>query len=186
LIHLYEPFVAVQPVDEEHSALQLAADASSQFETLMRLYYLRHGFENADMFLTTSLNLLGFKSLNRINANIASPDLDEIRSTLILAAKGLHDLGQMYYLSQMTLRLLKDRMRPEEVVLLNQIADLKDVEDNATRVQMSEVQSRWPPSMVSITDDPEAQRLGNLIQQYMEMNLDSESDRATDDSPLAT
>ena len=155
-----------------------ANNANIQLETLLRLYYLRHGFGYLDPFLIHPLNVLGFSSMNKLSANLSSADLNTTRSTIVLAAKGIYDQGQCHYLGQVTLRFLKIDMRPEEKRLLDQIAGLADDEDIVTASKMNEIQARWAPSIIRVTDDPEARRLSNLVKQYMDMNLDSESDRS--------
>jgi hypothetical protein len=123
--------------------------------------------------------------LERIKADPDSTDLAFIRSTLVVA-KGLHDQGQSYYLARMTLHLLKEAMRPEELEMLHQIAEFRDVVDDVARLKMHEVQSRWPPTLLRITDDPEAQRLNDLAKQYMNMSIESsDDDRGPGDLPVA-
>jgi hypothetical protein len=186
LVNLYQPFVAEGSTDQSDSPQRIATEASEHFETLIRLYFLRHGFENIDLFLCHPLSIFGFIMLERIKADPDSTDLAFIRSTLVLAAKGLHDQGQSYYLARMTLHLLKEAMRPEELEMLHQIAEFRDVVDDVARLKMHEVQSRWPPTLLRITDDPEAQRLNDLAKQYMNMSIESsDDDRGPGDLPVA-
>jgi hypothetical protein len=72
------------------------------------------------------------------------------------------------------LRSLKDRMRPEEIVSLSQVADLKEAVDEATLVKMHKA-----GSMIGTSNDPDAQRLGAMVGQYREMELDLESDHTS-------
>ncbi|KAL7908498.1 hypothetical protein GGI35DRAFT_454316 [Trichoderma velutinum] len=95
----------------------------------------------------------------------------------------MYDQGQNHYISHVTLRSLKSSMQPEEIQLLGQIAVLEDVEEEVPERQMYEIQARWAPSIIKVTDDPEAQRLSNLVKQYMDMHLDSESDQTSGNSP---
>ncbi len=74
-------------------------------------------------------------------------------------------------------------MRPTETQLLGQIHIPEGVEDEVPERQMYEIQARWAPSILKVTDDPEAQRLSNLVKQYMDMHLDSESDQTSNTSP---
>jgi hypothetical protein len=181
LITLFAPFVTVETAEDENSPHQIATDASNHFETLMRLYYLRHGFYSTDICLTAPLSLLGFMALEKIAASTES-DLDANRSTLVLAVKGLRDQGETNYMARMTLRLLKDQMQPREIELLNHVAELMGALDEADYIKMDDVHSRWPVGRVLITDDPEAQRLDNLIKDYKELNLSSEGDQTSGDS----
>lgn len=186
LINLCEPFRADNSFEHDHIIGALAAEANAHLETLIRLYFLRHGFESFDPFLIHPLNVLGFSTMNKINSDLTSSDIDITRSTIVLTAKGMYDQGQNHYIGHVTLRFLKSSMRPEEIQLLSQIAALEDVEEEVPERQMYEIQARWAPSIIRVTDDPEAQRLSNLVKQYMDMHLDSESDRTSGNSPLET
>jgi len=157
-INLHEPFRADNSLDG-HITGALAAEANAHLETLIRLYFLRHGFESFDPFLIHPLNVLGFSTINKINANPFSLDIDATRSTIVLAAKGMYDQGQSHYIGYVTLRFLKSSMRPEDMLLLDQVAAVQDVEDDVPERQIHEIQARWVPSIMRVTDDPEAQRL---------------------------
>lgn len=180
LINLHEPH---DSSEHGHITNILADEANAHLETLIRLYFLRHGFESFEPFLIHPLNVLGFSTINKINANPTSLDIDTTRSTIILAAKGMYDQGQSHYIGHVTLRFLRRSMRPEEMQLLGQVGIPEDVEDEATQRQILEVRARWAPSIIRITDDPEAQRLINLIKQYMGMHTDSGSDGTSGNSP---
>ncbi len=91
LINLFEPFRADDSSETDHIRNVLANEATAHLETLIRLYFLRHGFESFDPFLVHPLNVLGFSALNRFNASPAASDVDAIRSTIVLAAKGMYD-----------------------------------------------------------------------------------------------
>jgi len=185
LLNLHGPFANQAPVEGADIAGNLPSIASAHLETIIRLYYLRHGFISFDPFLVHPLNVMGFSSLSKVASGLGQADLDAVRSTLILAAKGIRDQGQSHYICHVTLRFFMGGMRLEEKVLLNQIADLQDTEDDETKAQMASVQARWAPSILSVTDDPEAQRLGNLVKEYMELSLDSGSEQISQDSPEA-
>ncbi|KAK0736367.1 hypothetical protein B0T21DRAFT_401867 [Apiosordaria backusii] len=101
--------------------------ASCNFETLLRLYYLRHGFGYGDQFLVQPLNTLGFWSLSKVHSAATENDdidgstnnnLRATQATLLLAAKGLHEQSSSFYLDRVTLQLLRSKMRPEERQLL--------------------------------------------------------------------
>ncbi|KAK2608972.1 hypothetical protein QQS21_002452 [Conoideocrella luteorostrata] len=184
LLNLHEPSQADDSFDHGHIARAFAGEANAHLETLIRLYFLRHGFESFDPFLIHPLNVLGFSTINKINANPASLDINTTRSTIVLAAKGMYDQGQCHYIGQVTLRFIKSSMRPEETQLLGRFAASGDIdEDEIPERHMHEIQARWAPSIIRVMDDPEAQRLSNLVQQYIDMHLDSETDQTSDSSP---
>lgn len=185
LVNLWEPICATDqarvPQGDGASPWEIWNTASIHFETLVRLYYLRHGFDYGDTFLGHPLNQLAFISLNKIlaaaaNTNTNIPpnqsDLDAARSTLILAAKGIHDQGKSHFLSRVTLEMIKVQMGPVERDMLGKV--IGEVEEDATK-KLHELQllrgvkSEFVPSAVSITDDPEVHRLGYLVNQYLRL-----------------
>ncbi|KXX81374.1 Nitrogen assimilation transcription factor nirA [Madurella mycetomatis] len=182
VVNLWEPICATEqarvPQGDGTSPWEIWNTASRHFETLTRLYYLRHGFDYGDTFLGHPLNQLAFISLNKIlaaaNANTPSNtfDLDAARSTLILAAKGLHDQGKSHFLSRVALEMLKIQMGPVERDMLGKV--IGEVEEDTTK-KLQELQiirgvkSKFVPSAVSIADDPEVHRLGYLVSRYMRL-----------------
>ncbi|KAJ6782478.1 hypothetical protein PWT90_07884 [Aphanocladium album] len=66
-------------------------------ETIIRLYYLRNGFDGANMLFLHCLAVLSFATLAERQSSENATDLtsqEDTRSTLILAAKGLYDQGK--------------------------------------------------------------------------------------------
>ncbi|KAH8677830.1 hypothetical protein BX600DRAFT_138214 [Xylariales sp. PMI_506] len=163
LINIHEPFANMASDEYWSSPKQISEIARGHFETLVRLYYLRHGFEAADLFLIQPLSLLALKSVTNLGGSTHSGDLSSVRSTLILAAKGLYDQGRSFYVAQTALRLLRENMKPEDVKLLDQIPEVKDAQEMIDSIQAWEVQSRWAPGVMSITDNPDGQRINQLV-----------------------
>ena len=181
IITLYQPFSTAESAENGYSPREIITGASIRFETLLRIYYLRHSFDTTDLSFTGPLNFLGFMSVNKITADVEHHDLDATRSTLILALKGLCDQGNASYLPRITLRFLKDSMRPEEAELADQVAGLQD-EDEDELSKMRDVRGRWAPSVISVMDDPENGRLINVAKRYFESDM--VNDQASGDSPL--
>ncbi|KAF4454163.1 nitrate assimilation regulatory protein nirA [Fusarium austroafricanum] len=80
--------LAPQAMEKIHSALLYS---SIGFGSGMLLFYLRYGFDMQDRIMTPYLPVLAYMSLKELgNENPTSQDaLEESRSTLTLAAKGL-------------------------------------------------------------------------------------------------
>ncbi|KAM6510043.1 hypothetical protein FALCPG4_017674 [Fusarium falciforme] len=80
-----------------HASRSVLRDSKLHFEILMRLYFLRHGYEYSDTYLTHTLAVLAFMALGRLNSAVdptAGSSIDEsedLISTIFLAAKGLAD-----------------------------------------------------------------------------------------------
>ncbi|KAK4661170.1 LOW QUALITY PROTEIN: uncharacterized protein QC763_704630 [Podospora pseudopauciseta] len=127
----------------------------TQYETLLRLYYLRHGFEALDVFIMVSLMTLAFittKELEDTRLSLAQPPseeqkahIDSLRATLVLCTRGLYDQGKSYYLSQTIFRLVRSGMHVDEKELLREYASLPDEEDSADAKMREELAQRlWP------------------------------------------
>src|SRR5947207_9258861 len=73
------------------------------FETLIRLYYLRHGSETASIIFVHFLAFMSFTYtaiLKNPTFSSATPSVDDAQAALILAAKCLSDQGRNYYVSE--------------------------------------------------------------------------------------
>jgi hypothetical protein len=158
-----------------------ALDASSSmavgracYETIVRLYYLRHGFEHSDIFGVQYLNIIAFGALKQLKEAITNPEMDEVRSSLILAAKGLHDQGRSWYLPHSVFQLVRNAMSPEDCDILERFANvsLKDeAGDSAMSFRIEYAQSQYPLDLAKPHDtDPDTRRLGNLLKQSMKIN----------------
>ncbi|KAK4163892.1 hypothetical protein QBC43DRAFT_54916 [Cladorrhinum sp. PSN259] len=140
--------------------------ARIHYETVLRLYYLRHGFEGFDPFLTMALLTISCLTIEEITAvrqsrprpshssssRPSSPeegapgpvDLDSLRSTLILCAKGLFDQGKSFYLAQTLFKVVRDGMDEKEKELLREYAVVshdevdRDAKDEQMRTQLME------------------------------------------------
>lgn len=152
-------------------------DASFRhLETLLRVYYLRHGYEHGNIFLSHCLAQLGFAALNRIAALSATDedptraaptsDLHSLRATLALVGKGLHEQGQSYFLNKAILRIFKARLGSIERQQLVQVVGNIEAAEPGVAAQMRHVRSRLWPSALSYTDaEREVHRLGHVVEE---------------------
>lgn len=127
----------------------IISQARTHYETVLRLYYLRHGFEGSDPFLTVGLLTISFLTIEEIKAarsksststsnsssnssssSSSSPqpeaDLDSLRSTLVLCAKGLYDQGKSFFLAQTLFKLVRDGMEDQDKELLREYVALQE------------------------------------------------------------
>jgi hypothetical protein len=160
------------------------------FETIMRLYYLRHGFEAADSYFTHDLAILAFiaqanlKALpsptpNPDSAHTETPsttsptisrplsDLDDIRATLFLAAKGLHSQGKSYQLP-LTLFHVVQSMRPEEADMMHRYADIKPESTAAGGFREEHARSQYPVYIVDTEGHLGKDLLGGMVARLRE------------------
>lgn len=141
----------------------IIAESSRNLQTLIRLYYLRHGFEAMDLFIVIPLIFVGFKCLDSINDGVSKSELDLLRSTLMLVVNGLYHQRRNHYLAEALYRVVRGRMRPEEVALARETLELKEDESEGTLVLKQAVRSHWPVSVVKTKEELDAHILANLV-----------------------
>ena len=154
------------------------------YETVLRLYYLRHGFQEADSYLTHPLTVLAFIAVNRLKLAASSvtthdwSSLEDDRATLLLATKGLGDQSQNYNLPSTLLYVIRQMMSPRDLDLLDAITGLHQKNAEFSPARARYVKAQYPCDISQLTDLPEERRLGNLIKEY--------ADLAIGESKLAT
>ncbi|RFN54940.1 nitrate assimilation regulatory protein nira [Fusarium flagelliforme] len=140
------------------------------FETIMRLYYLRHGFASADTYIAHDLAVLAFMALGKLKDGGGAPKEDS-RSTLLLAAKGLGDQGRNYYFPFTLFHVINGEMSEEDTALLYQFMTSWKDDGVSKQVRAKHVQAQYPCDIVKITNYPDSKRLGNLIKQYADLAI---------------
>ncbi|KAG8159982.1 hypothetical protein KVR01_010619 [Diaporthe batatas] len=166
-------------------------EAMRNLETVARLYYLRHGFEACDSSLAYSLSLLASVSLRalgggsggdggRLAAGGGRPEV--LRSTLVLAMKGLHEQGRHTHVCRVLFRLLADRMGPAEAAILGRFVGSSAGEGKgagagagaeADADLVLRTRSRFPVPVVKKGEDLNGAVLDNLVQKYRAVTLES-------------
>jgi hypothetical protein len=149
---------------DPRSVEPLLADSKRSYETLLRLYYLRHGFESADVYLAHGLNFLAKMAMARMKsaANPTDQELDEARSTLLLAAKGLNEQGKNYHLTYVVFRFLVKGMDPADVNIMQTFLSLRGDDGETNQLRMKPVYVQYPANDVRLGDNPDSQRICNL------------------------
>ncbi|PMB70555.1 Nitrogen assimilation transcription factor nirA [Beauveria bassiana] len=165
--------------DSTVSSLRLAAEAQLVhskicFETILRLYYLRNGYDGGNMLLLHCLAVLSFNALAERQSPGTVTDLasqEDKRNTLILAAKGLHDQGKNYFMSATISRVLQSQMAPEDLDIVSQYCTSHSEQPTVQQARAEHVKAQYPLNIVNMSDVPEEQRLGNMIKQYEELAI---------------
>lgn len=159
-------------------------------ETIMRLYYLRHGYEKSDIYSSHFLNHLASNSLERLkNLQHSNPPcspeaMKEAQSTLILAAKGLRDQGQNYYLPYAIFHMFCKAMGPEEVDIMHRYTGIPKDDLLTSKLRVRHVQCQYPIKIFNSKDDAEHVRLEELVNRYVDLALEaSGSDGGGAESP---
>ncbi|GAM83831.1 hypothetical protein ANO11243_018210 [Dothideomycetidae sp. 11243] len=163
---LPEPMQARNIVLPTHLQLHQIADVAYKgLHTLVRLYYLRHGYEAMDLFIVKPLMIAAVRTLDDINKQPSVSDLEVLRSTLVLVTSGLYTQRKNFYLAEALYRVTRAKMRPQEAELLKITVDLEDEEDQPQQILLlkQQVRSHWPVSVIKKKEDLDAHILANLV-----------------------
>ncbi|KAI5928338.1 hypothetical protein F4810DRAFT_719950 [Camillea tinctor] len=172
LIYLFEPFENMVPIDGADSPGDIVTQSKACFETLLRLYYLRHGFESYDVALLQFLPLLAFSALRDLPAAFTSnngPRLEELRSTIMLCAKGLWDQGRNSFASQALFWLYLESLDPGEVQLVRDTIE-PEMPDDTMDVIAREVRSSWPVGLFGSTKTNRFRTLNDFTSWWKRQN----------------
>ncbi|KAI8959471.1 hypothetical protein F5Y11DRAFT_301730 [Daldinia sp. FL1419] len=177
LISLFEPFMQMGYIHTEADPSTIVKHSTTCFETLMRVYYLRHGFESLDLTLVQLLPLLGFSVL-RDSSSVEKGSIahEAMRSTLLLCAKGLWEQGQNYYVAEVVFRLFRQCLTADDAQLFREIMEIEESDGRPSHMA-TEIRSRWPIGIFSMADENADRTLDNFIQwweQQMQVALDQD------------
>jgi hypothetical protein len=150
---------------------KLLENARIRFETLVRLYYLRHGFETHSIFLVQLLSFLGFMHLRSLR-DAPPSETDHWESGLVLAAKGIRDQVHNLYLAELVFLFLKSSMEPKSSHLLKYVDDIEYQPEKRKASIAEHVRSAWPVGIRGIDEDPEWRRLDNLVDATNELRYE--------------
>ncbi|KAF4344780.1 nitrogen assimilation transcription factor nirA [Fusarium beomiforme] len=153
----------------DESVQKVLSDAKTRLETLLRLYYLRHGFVSHDVFVLSPLSFLGFMEVKSLKGADGA-ELEGRRSTVVLVAKGLRDQSENCYLARLLLLILKGSIGSQNDFLLKDL-EIEEEDGEEVKVMKEQVNSSWPLDLEWIDVDPEEQRLGNLIKKTKDLQI---------------
>ncbi|XWW92809.1 hypothetical protein V2A60_000736 [Cordyceps javanica] len=186
LLSIYAPLLDAAVAPYQHTPEEVVASSRKYMHTLMRIYFLRHGYESMDLFIVVPFMLVAEDCLERIAAAGATEGeheddaaLEELRATVMLIAKGLHDQRHNHYLAEVLWRVLRGKMRRAELVLLRRVLSLDDggagdgqsSEREEPQEMLQVVRSHWPVSVVKRKEDLESKVLGKLVESYAHLNV---------------
>ncbi|KAM0425507.1 hypothetical protein ACHAPT_009296 [Fusarium lateritium] len=171
LLTIFEPLCDVE-TSQDPSPQKIVANAKKHLQTLVRLYYLRHGFEAMDLFVVIPLMLTGYDCIDAIGDQPPTAELETLRSTLILIAQGLYSQRRNHYLAEALFRVIRGRMRPQELSLLRSTMSLEEQEAVDEQDMMQPVRSHWPVSVVKKQEDVDAHILKHLVESYATLNVE--------------
>lgn len=143
---------------------ELLSSSKRSFETVIRLYYLRHGFEALDYFMVQYLSMLAFMAHGAIHVNMQRTTLQTLQSTIILAVMGLRDQSASFYTGRMVFKAVRSGMRPEEIELIDRFTAQGRPIENQPPLGWRAMSS-WGLDFGSISADRAASNLGKLFEE---------------------
>jgi hypothetical protein len=176
ILTMFEPLLDVNTL-RTPSTRDVVAEAKKHLQTVVRLYYLRHGFDAMDLFIVIPLMLTGYDCIDSITDRTPEAELDALRSTLVLVAQGLYEQRRNHHLAKALFRVIWGRMRPQEAALLTDRIMLEDNVFNPGKDLEQGVRSHWPVSVVKKMEEIDAHTLTNLVQSYGHLNIDAPTSR---------
>jgi hypothetical protein len=151
------------------------AEAAANLETVPRMYYTRHSFQVADVFLANFLTMVAKLMIEALKARTGLTKADHInslRSTLLLCLKGLNGQGRNIHCTYVIYRLLRDSLEPMEVnILRGYIAT--DEENDSKPLDPQQARSHFPITIMRLDEDPEASFMVNMVKEYNTMVIEA-------------
>lgn len=173
IITMFEPLLH-KSTGQEFRIHEVIADAKKFLQTLVRLYYVRHGYDAMDLFIVIPLVLIASDCVEVVNDQMSTDQLELLRSTLILAATGLYNQRRNHYLAEALFRVIYGRMRPPEIALLKDSMKMDEKEWNERQGMAQAVRSHWPVSVVKKKEDLDSHILANLVENYAHLNVEKD------------
>lgn len=170
---LFEPFLDPHesqtliptPLGTTTTVTEVKKQSEANFEIIIRLYYLRHGFATYSPVMLQFLSVLGFSFMKKIQTAPPSSTSvgEDSKSSLLLAALGLNHQGRSAYLSHSIFRLMYEGLPLDAMNLVNTYLDLEKA-DLSSQMFVEYVRAAYPVNMASIDDDAEERSVENLLQ----------------------
>jgi hypothetical protein len=166
------------------------AHATICFETIMRLYYLHHGYEIPDGHMAHNLMVLAYKSLSQRSISSEQPESAsvgrsseaEARGTLILAQKGLHDQGKNYFLPWALFQIVEQEMYPEDRVALYSSVAIHKEQSEALQLRERCISSQYPVGQGRLDEPHEGRQLSQLAKNFTELAVSKQQSASSQGS----
>lgn len=144
-------------------------DSRRDIDIILRLYYLRHSFSWADLWLTNPLARLGFMSLQQINKGANPQEHHDLCSSLSLALVGLDAQGGHYYIARTVYYIIKNQVPSKELGLFQGKEDPQIAADDSPEL-IKEIQSAWIVRISDISDTRTAEDLSTLAARFLTLD----------------
>lgn len=172
MISIFEPHKSSDTAFSPDSPIDIISTAKACFETLLRLYHLRHGFDTFDFALLQYLPQLAFSSLRDAEMASSETEQEALYSTQLLCAKGLWDQGKNMMMCQAIFDKFRHSLKnPELQRELSKFAGaIPDL--NLLRKEM---RSTWPVGVFASSEGGIDRSIGDYLNRTVERHQIAES-----------
>jgi hypothetical protein len=168
-----EAAVSLEPemLEVTETFQQIFAKARVQFETLVRIYYLRHSFECFNPLIIHFLSVFSFLNVGDFARTDKDPErLEATYSSLILAAKGIRDQARSCQIAQIISQLIRNILKSEQAWLWKDGVSVEQTEIDQLQM-LQHTRSNYPVDIVNVAGDVGKQRVDNLINEIVGAHL---------------
>ncbi|KAM7189834.1 hypothetical protein V8F20_009971 [Naviculisporaceae sp. PSN 640] len=160
------------------TAADIVAYAMNRFETITRIYYLRHCYDFPDLFMSYHLALLGNYALSNMHSDATLMGLDSgsekrrLLSTVFLCLKGLYEQGRGAYVCIMIYSVLMNKLNQRDRDLLYSELGLSTYPDETAADMAKRCRSTWPIPPCKRGEDPSKYPLDALVKSTQKMKIE--------------
>jgi hypothetical protein len=151
--------------------------SQAMFETLLRLYYLRHSYDTYDAWIIHFLLVLGtdaLKSLYRATPTTTQQSVDDLRSSVFLAAKGLKEQGKNVYISRVCAVGLQESMRLEDLQWVQAYLSTKVITQGEQRMIDESARCLYPVPFLRADGELEMRQLGEIARGAKDLSAEDQ------------
>lgn len=159
------------------TAADIVAYAMNRFETIIRIYYIRHCYDFTDLFMVYHLALLGNYALSKMHsdATLVGPNSDSnkrrLLSTVFLCLKGLYEQGRGADVGIMIYSVLMNKLNQRDRDLLYSELGLTTYPDENAADMAKRCRSIWPIPPAKRGEDPKKFSLDALVKSTQKMKI---------------
>ncbi|OAG06511.1 uncharacterized protein CC84DRAFT_1090661 [Paraphaeosphaeria sporulosa] len=148
--------------------------SQAMFETLLRLYYLRHSYDTYDAWIIHFLLLLGTNALKSLYSAtpMTQQSVDILRSSILLAAEGLRQQGKNVYIAQVCALGLQKSMRPDDLQWVQTHLSLRPVTHEEQSIIDESARCSYPVPIVCADGKLDTRKLGEIVTKFEEPSVE--------------
>lgn len=154
------PLTAMNEIPQE-----IVRYSQIMFETLLRLYYIRHSYNTYDAWIIHFLVVFGTNALKSLYsaAPTTRQSVDVLRSSVLLASEGLRQQGENVYIARVCALGLQKSMRPDDLQWVQTYLSLKPMTRDEQSIIDESARCMYPVPIIRADGEMDVQRLGEIV-----------------------